>query len=106
MPRCERCTKGVPSFELKHVRTEDGKTVLACKTCRTPTEIVSGAHEKDKQIAAISLHQYETADGKPDYMIRAEVDAKGVAVKYETTIDDIRQFFKHGGKKQAELKAV
>lgn len=107
MPRCEKCEKSVPSFELKYVRAEEGKTTLACQTCRTPTEVVSGKHETDQQLAAISLHQYETAEGKKDYRIRAELAHGGLNVDYQFTFNEAREFFKGiKDKKRLELKAV
>lgn len=107
MPRCERCTKSVPSYELKYVRGTDDKTILACATCRAPAELVSGGHEADHQIAALSLHQYETAEGKKDYRLRAELAHGGLHADYQFTFNEAREFFKGiKDKKKPELKAV
>ena len=60
----------------------EGKTILVCGTCRVPTEVVSGTHEADQRVAAVSFHQYETAEGKKDYRIEAEANFKGFEVNY------------------------
>jgi len=105
MPKCERCSSSVPSFNLKCVRGEGSKTEVVCPACRKPEEVV-GAHPEDKQLAAVSLHQYETADGKKDYRVKTEVAHGGLDINYQFTFEDARQFFKNGAKKKADLKAV
>ena len=103
MPRCEKCSNSVPSFDLRYVQGE--KTMLVCRVCRAPTDVVASQYEMDQQLAAVSLHQYETADGRKDYQVKAEVSVKGLDVNYKFTLDEARQFFKNGSKK-VDLKAV
>lgn len=105
MPKCERCTNSVPSYSLKCVRGESGNTQVVCANCRKPEEVLS-AHPGDRQVAAISLHEYETAEGKKDYRVRAEVAHGGLDINYQFTFDEARELFKSAGKKKAELKAV
>lgn len=105
MPRCERCNNSVHSYDLRCVRGEGGKTEVVCATCRKPEEVIA-PHPEDRQIAAVSLHQYETAEGKKDYRLKAEVSHKGFEVNYQVNFEDARRFFKENAKKKAELKAV
>jgi len=61
-----------------------------------------------KHVASCKIYEVPTADGARDHEVELEISMSGLAVRYNTTFDQVRRFFTETREKgkAADLKVV
>jgi hypothetical protein len=54
---------------------------------------------RTKRLATIEMDEYETADGAKDYRVSVRGTVGGLTLQFDTTIDQVREFFQERRRK-------
>ena len=94
MPRCSVCHETTPSQEL---RQSDGW--VKCPRCRSNISLVEDKkmpkdlkQPAERRVLSVTVYEYTTEAGI-DHRVAVEGNYGGLDVKFESTIDQIREFF-------------
>lgn len=102
MPRCSSCRASVCSEDLWRV----GGGALVCLDCVSVVGKEKETMTRSTSIFSVDILELEDDKGK-DHQIKVQGSYGGLNVQFESTVDQIRDFFtkRRERKKAAELEA-